>query len=135
MGLFSKTPKPDPAIQIGETRLRYSTNQRWWTFTHKNMEFCAFNSSLVWPGDAGLDSIIKEFEHLQPEMKERIRSGNAVGGGGIPTDEGETVLIKLDELAGKGSYEVGWSGGRTWGDMGVDFVVRGGEIVEEFWGD
>lgn len=134
MGLFRKTPKPDPSIQIGESRIRYSVKHEHWAFTYKNKEFCAYASSFVWPGAGRLDQIIEDFERLQSQMMERIRSGKEIGGG-LPMGVGESVLITLHSLETEGTFEVGWSGGEKWGDMGIDFVVKDGTIIEEFWGD
>ena len=47
-----------------------------------------------------------------------------------------TLLVPaLTDLHASGNYGVSWSGGESWGDMGVDFRISNHEITDEAWGD
>ncbi|RBP44393.1 hypothetical protein DES53_104213 [Roseimicrobium gellanilyticum] len=46
-----------------------------------------------------------------------------------------SYIISIEEWASEQHFEVTWSGDKHWGDMQVDFVIEGEQIVDEVWGD
>jgi hypothetical protein len=41
----------------------------------------------------------------------------------------------LQDFATDKSFEISWFGGASWGDMGVEFTIKDGVILQENWGD
>jgi|GEM_PF-6311541 hypothetical protein len=135
MGIFSKTPKPNPKINFEGIEFTFHRDHEWWDFTYRGIEFCSFTPTLSLPTKAELDSIVSTVESLRPEMRERIAKRLVEWGDGCKLDDEETCSISLEEFAAERSFTVSWSGGAMWGDLGVDFTIKDQAILDESWGD
>jgi hypothetical protein len=135
MGIFSKTPKPNPKITFECIEFTFHRDHEWWEFTYRGAEFCSFTPTLSLPTRAELDSIVSTVESLRPDMRKRLAKGLAEWGDGCKLDDGETCSISLEEFATDRSFSVSWSDGASWGDLGVDFTIKDHAIVDESWGD
>ena len=134
MGLFSKTPKPNPRITVEGIEIDFNRNHEWWSFTYKGTEFCSFEHSFELPSKAELDAILQMAGSLRPEMRTRLQKGLAEWGD-CKLDDGETCSVDLTDYAADRTFAVCWSGGGSWGDLGVEFTIKGQAIVDEVWGD
>lgn len=132
MGLFSKTPKPDPTIIVDGIEIVFQQGQ-FWRFTYRETEFLLFESRLIMPSKAELDEIVKAVESLKPEMRSRMQEGLQKWGGKL--NDGESHSVILDQFAAEKTFGVEWSDGASWGDMGVEFIIKDQGIIDEFWGD
>src|SRR5690242_3909188 len=83
---------------------------------------------LSFPRRHRFQSILADTENLQPEMIQRLSIE-------VKANDGETFLINLTDLHAPDSFEVSWSSGKSWGDVGVDFTIRNHAITDESWGD
>jgi hypothetical protein len=134
MGLFSKTPKLIPKITFEGIEFSYHRDHDWWEFTYRGTEFCSFEPVLNLPTKAQLDSILSTLESLMPQLRTRLEKGLREWTES-KLNEGETHSVDVKDFAKDGTFTVSWSGGASWGDMGVDFTINGQEIVDESWGD
>jgi len=128
MGLFSKRSKANPAVEIDGIKIEYDLANEYWQFSHKGADFVAYSATFIIPSEALLSSILAATENLQPEMIQRLSKE-------VKADDGETFLINLTDLHAQDSFEVSWSSGKSWGDVGVDFTIRNHAITDESWGD
>jgi len=128
MGLFSKRSKANPAVEIDGIKIEYDLANEDWQFSHKGADFVAYSATFIIPSEALLSSILAATENLQPEMIQRLSKE-------VKADDGETFLINLTDLHAQDSFEVSWSSGKSWGDVGVDFTIRNHAITDESWGD
>jgi hypothetical protein len=138
MGFFSKKspakPLPNPTIEFVGIRITYNAEHEWWDFTHESVDFISYGPQFKMPSKEHLDQILVEVTSLMPEMKSRLVK-RLKEWDDVKIDDGETFTIDLTELDKQGTYEITWSGGSQWGDMGVDFVIQNGKIDDEVWGD
>jgi hypothetical protein len=134
MGLFSKTPKPNPKLTVEGIEIEYHSDHEWWGFTYRGIEFCSFEPSLILPAKAELDALVATLESLQPEMRSRLGKGLSEWGE-AKLDDGESCLVHLQDFVADKVVTVSWSDGKSWGDLGVDFTVKGQAIIDEVWGD
>jgi len=134
MGLFSKTPKPNPKITFEGIEFSFHGDHEWWKFTYRGTEFSSFEPVLILPTKAQLDSILSTLESLMPELRTRLEKGLREWSYS-KLDDGETRWVDVKDFAKDGTFSVSWSGGASWGDMGVDFTIKGHEIIDESWGD
>jgi hypothetical protein len=134
MGLFSKTPKPDPKISFEGIEFTFHRGDEWWEFTYRGTEFLSFEPVLVLPTKAQLDSILSTLDSLMPELRTRLKNGLSEWGES-KLDDGEKYFVDVQEFAKDGTFSVSWSDGASWGDMGVEYTIQGHEIVDESWGD
>jgi hypothetical protein len=128
MGLFSKKSKANPAVEIDGIKIEYDLANEFWQFSHKGQDFVAYSATFVIPSQARLSSILTDIEKLKPEMIQRFSKE-------VRANDGEIFLVNLTDLQAQDSFEVSWSGGKSWGDMGVDFTIRNHAITDEAWGD
>lgn len=133
MGIFSKKPKVNPTIEFEGVAVEYKVEQDWWEFTFEGTEFMSHGAKFTWPAQSRLKSILNDIERLKPEMVRRLTEG--FKDAGIKTNEGETYFVVQANNGSAGEFEVTWSGGRNWGDMGIDFMIENHEIVNEEWSD
>src|ERR1043166_3068578 len=134
MGLFSKTPRPNPKITVEGIEIAFHRDNEWWEFAYRGTEFCSFEPTLTLPSKTDLDSILDTLESLKPEMKTRLQKGLKEWGDS-KLDEGESYLVNLQDFAKDKTFTVSWSGGASWGDMGIDFAIKDHAIIDESWGD
>jgi len=134
MGLFSKAPKVTPKITVDGIDIAFHPDHKWWEFTYRDHEFITFQSHLHMPSRGELDSILFDVAALKPEMTERLAKGWKEWGD-VKMYDGESYNINLESFGSEGSFEVSWSGGASWGDMGIDFRIKDHKIVDESWGD
>jgi hypothetical protein len=134
MGIFSKKTKPHPAIETQGLRIEYDTRNECWQFSYAGTDFVAYGTAFVAPPQERLLSILADIEKLRPEMLRRLAEG-LKDSPEVKTNDGETYLVNLTDLHSQGSFEVSWSGGESWGDMGIDFTISNHEITDESWGD
>ena len=134
MGLFSKKRKVNPVIETQGLRIQYDPQSEIWEFKHNGMEFVAYGTSFVVPCLERLAGIQEDVDRLRPEMSRRLTEGwkNSKD---VKTNDGESYFVNLTDLQSSGTFEVSWSGGESWGDVGVDFTIRNHEITDESWGD
>jgi hypothetical protein len=135
MGLFSKTPKPNPKITVEGIDIEFHRDHEWWEFTYRETEFVSFDPALVLPTRAELDAILATLESLQPEIRTRLKKGLSEWGHNSKLDDGETYSVDVKDFAKERTFSVSWSDGASWGDMGVDFTIRDNAIIDESWGD
>src|SRR5262245_17275473 len=134
MGLFSKTPKPNPKITVEGIEITFHQEYEGWEFKYKGNGFCSFGSALTLPPRAELDSILDTFESVKLEMRTRLQKGLSEWGD-CKLDDGESHLINIQDFAAQKTFTVSWSDGASWGDLGVDFTIRDHAIIDESWGD
>jgi hypothetical protein len=134
MGLFSKTPKPNPKITFEGIEFIFNRAHEGWEFTYRGAEFCSFEAALSLPSRAALDSILDSVESLKPEMRKRLAKGLS-GWGDSRLDDGESCSINIQDFTTDQAFTVSWSGGASWGDLGVDFTIKDHQIMDESWGD
>lgn len=134
MGLFSKTSKPNPILTVEGIELTFDRDHEWWKFTYRDTNFWSFGSTLTLPPKAELDSILDVLESLKPEMRERLKKGLREWGDS-KLDDGETYSVDLNDYASARKFDVSWSDGASWGDLGVEFTIKDRAIVDESWGD
>lgn len=135
MGLFSKTPKPNPRILVEGLEIEYNREHDCWGFAFRKTTFCSFGRSLTLPTKSELDAVIHTLELLKPEIQSRLKSGLAKWSECSKLDDGESCLVDIKDLADHKTYRVSWSGGTSWGDLGVDFTIKDSAIFDEEWGD
>jgi hypothetical protein len=135
MGIFSKSPKPNPKIVFEGIEFLFHRNHEMWEFTYREMAFYSHTPSLCLPTKAELDSIVNVAESLFPEMRKRLAKGLAEWRDGCKLDDGEDYSINVDEFTTDRSFSVGFSDGASWGDLGVDFTIKDQKIIDESWGD
>ncbi|MCI0745496.1 MAG: hypothetical protein L0Y58_08835, partial [Verrucomicrobia subdivision 3 bacterium] len=133
MGLFSKTPKPNPKITVEGIGIAFDREHGWWEFTYRGAKFCSFDPALTLPTKAELDSILDTLESLKPEMRTRLQKGLS-GWGASKLDDGESCCVDVQDFATERTFTVSWSGGESWGDLGVDFTIKDHAIIDESWG-
>ena len=134
MGLFSKTPKPNPKITVEGVEIAFHRDHEWWEFTYRGTEFSSFESSLTLPTKAELDSILDALESLKPEMRTRLKKGLSEWGD-LKLDDGESYSVNVQDFAAERTFTVSWSDGASWGDLGADFTIKDRAIIDESWGD
>jgi hypothetical protein len=104
MGIFSKTPKPNPKIAFEGIEFTFHRDHEWWEFTYRGAEFCSFVPTLSLPTKAELDSIVSTVESLKPEMRKRLAKGLAEWGDDSKLDDGETYSISVEEFTADRSF-------------------------------
>ncbi len=134
MGWLSNKTKTKPSIVVEGTVISYCPDAEIWSFEFSGLEFMSAEPRFSLPEKAQLEEIARDFKELQPEMRRRLEKGWEKWGG-PKIDTGETCLVNLTDLAGEGIYEICWSGGEKWGDMGIDFSIKEHAIIDESWGD
>lgn len=134
MGLFSKTPKPNPKITIDGIEIELRHHERW-EFTYRGTTFSSFELSLTLPTKAELDAILNTVDSLQAEMRSRVMKELSEYGDDVKLGDGASCSVDVGHFAAEKTFVISWSGGASWGDLAVDFTIRGQEIVDEAWGD
>ncbi|MGV3755074.1 MAG: hypothetical protein ACO1QS_06805 [Verrucomicrobiota bacterium] len=134
MGLFSKTPKPNPKITFEGIEFTFHRDHEWWSFTYRGTDFNSFEPVLILPTKAQLDSILSTLESLMPELRTRLKKGLSEWSDS-KLDDGETCSLDVQEFAKDGTFSVSWSDGASWGDMGVEYTIKDHAIIDESWGD
>ena len=134
MGIFSKTPKPNPKITVEGIEIVFHQEYAGWAFTYRGTDFTSFEPTLTLPTTQELNSILDTIESLKPEMKKRLTKGPD-GTGGLQLDDGEAYMVDTKSFATERSFVVSWSGGVSWGDMGIEFTIKDHAIIDESWGD
>ena len=134
MGIFSKTPKPNPKISFEGVEFTFQRDHEWWEFTYRGTEFCSFEPVLTLPTKTQLDSILSTLESLMPELRKRLEKGLSEWSDS-KLDDGETYSVDVKEFTRDGTFSVSWSGGASWGDMGVEYTIKDRAILDESWGD
>ena len=134
MGIFSRKPQPKPMITIEGIEVYYDPDQNWWEFTYREQEFISFSSQLNMPNQDELNTILSSVATLTTEMLERLEKGWKEWEK-VKMNDGESSAINIENFSREGSFEVSWSGGASWGDIGIDFTIKNQKIVDESWGD
>jgi len=128
MGLFSSKPKLQPKLTIEGMEITYNSKSEFWEFKYRDTEFWVCSPVGTAPTKPELDSILETVEALKPAMKSRLKQWVAV-------DDGESYFIEVGDFAGDKTFEVTWAEGASWGDMGVDFTIKDGAILDVSAGD
>ncbi len=134
MGLFSKTPKPNPKLIIDRVEVEFHPDYGGWEFRYRGTEFLSFEPALTMPTKTQLDSILETVESLKPDLRARLQKGLREWGD-CKLDDGESYSINVQDFATSGSFIISWSDGESWGDLGVDFTIKDHAIADESWGD
>jgi len=134
MGLFKKPTKILPRITIEGIDVVFDPDHNWWEFSYEGTGFITFESQLFMPSREQLDGILSDVTALRSVMLDRLSKGWS-DWDGVKMDDGESYQINLAEFSTEGSFEVSWSGGASWGDMGIEFTILNREILHETWGD
>ena len=134
MALFSKKPKVKWIIKTQGLQIEFDPENGIWQFSDGGVDFVLYGSTCAVPSPEQLREIQAEINRLCPEMNRRLAEGLR-DCEGAKMNDGETFLVNLTDFTSEGSFEVCWSGGESWGDMGVDFTIKNHEISDESWGD
>ena len=134
MGIFSKTPKPNPKITVEGVEITFHQEYGGWAFTYRGAEFSSFESALTLPTKVELDAILGTLESLKPEMRTRLQKGLSEWADS-KLDDGESYSVNIQDFATDKTFTVSWSDGASWGDLGVDFTIKDHAISDESWGD
>ena len=134
MGLFSKTPKPNPMIAFEGIEFLFHRDHELWEFTYRGTRFSSFAPVLILPTKAQLDSILSTLESLMPELRTRLQNGLKEWSDST-LDDGETQRVDVKDFVSDGIFFVSWSDGASWGDLGVEFTIKESSIIDESWGD
>ena len=134
MGLFSKKSKPKPAIETLGLRIEFDPDNEVWQFSDNGIDFVFYGPACVAPSRDQLTDIHADLTRLRPEMMRKLAEGWKQWPG-VKMNDGETLLVNLTNLHSESSFEVCWSGGASWGDMGIDFTIKNHAITDESWGD
>ena len=121
-------------ITIEGIEVYYDPDQNWWEFTYREQEFISFSSQLNMPNQDELNTILSSVATLTTEMLERLEKGWKEWEK-VKMNDGESSAINIENFSREGSFEVSWSGGASWGDIGIDFTIKNQKIVDESWGD
>ena len=134
MALFSKKPKIKPTVETQGLRIEFDSESEIWQFSDKGMDFVVYGSTCAAPSPEQLMEIQADVTRLRPDMTRRLGEGlrNCEG---AKMNDGESILVNITDFQSQGAFEVCWSGGESWGDMGVDFTIKNHEITDESWGD
>jgi hypothetical protein len=136
MGLFSRAAKPNPKIIVDGIDIEFYRDQEWWGFTYRGIKFASFELSLMLPTKVELAGILATVDSLKAEMRSRLKKGlSEWGDGDVKLDDGESCLVDLAKFVSEKTFIASWSGGRSWGDVGVDFTIKDQVIIDEAWGD
>ena len=127
-------PKPDPKIIVEVVQIKFHRDHEGWGFTYRGAEFSSFELSLTLPTKRELDAILDTLESLKPEMKSRLKKVLSKWGDST-LDDGESYLVDVEAFATERTFTVSWSGGASWGDLGVDFTIKDHAIIDEVCGD
>ncbi len=130
MGLFTKKAKANPVVETQGLRIQYDPTSEIWQFSHNGTDFVGYGTTFVVPSPERLASIQADIDRLRPEMTRRLADSK-----NVKSNDGETYLVNLTDLQSSGTFELSWSGGESWGDMGVDFTINNHDITDESWGD
>ena len=128
MGLFSSKPKPAPKLTVEGIEITYNGKSDFWEFKYRETEFCVFESIAVLPTKTELDAILETVEALKPEMKSRLKQW-------VTVNDGESYFVEVKDFSKEKTFEVTWSEGASWGDIGVDFTIKDRAILHETCGD
>ena len=134
MALFSRKPKVRPIIETQGLRIEFDSENGIWQFSDGGFDFVIYGSTCAVPSPEQLREIQADINRLRPEMTRRLAEGLR-DCEGAKMNEGESFLVNLTGFKSEGIFEVCWSGGESWGDMGVDFTIKNHEITDEAWGD
>lgn len=134
MGLFRKAPKQKPIVVTQGIELEFDPNGAYWAFSYRGVRFASFDHRLELPSVATLNEFIDTVDALKPEMLSRLSKG-LEGWGDAKINEGESFSVDFTSLPSQGTIMVSWSDGEHWGDLGADFTIKDGKIIEEAWGD
>lgn len=133
MPFWRKKPIVYPKITVAGIDIYYNAKNPEWSFTYKKIDFISYSAQFVLPSLPELDAILQDVEILNQEMFNRCQTVMKEYG---DTSDGELLSIHLDTFADKQTIEVSWcSMDESWGDMGVDFIIKNGIIEDECWGD
>jgi hypothetical protein len=135
MGIFSKTPKPNPKITIEGIEIAFHQEYAGWAFTYRGTDFLSFKPTLTLPTKLELDFILDTLESLKPEIRTRLQKGLSEWGDGSKLEDGESYSVNVQEFSTDKSFTVSWSDGASWGDLGVDITIKDHAIIDESWGD
>jgi len=136
MGLFSNAQKSNPTIIVEGIEIEFHRDHEWWGFNYRDTEFASYELSLTLPSKAELDIILNTLEALKPELLSRLKKGlNEWCGEQSKLNDGESYSVDVNLFASEKTFTVTWSDGESWGDMGVDYTIKGGSIIDESWGD
>lgn len=136
MGLFSKKPiqKPNPTVTWdGITYVFHRVDFDYWTFSYKGYNFDSSGEALTLLSNADLETIITIMESLNGEMRSRMITTLTLYEC-AKLDTGERCSVDITNFNRDKSFIVSWSS-EIWGDLGVDFTIENGVIVDEYWAD
>lgn len=134
MKWFGKGEAIFPEVVHGLIVAAYSPREECWTFKYQDIEYLSWGHRLNLPDESELEAIHNDVLILMPEMKERISLGWQ-GQEEAVVDDGEEYFVNITEFRLQDEFGVCWSGGASWGDMGVEFTLHNRRIVGEEWGD
>lgn len=134
MGIFSRKAKANPVVETQGLRLTYDLDNEIWQFSHEGTDFAAYGATFVVPSLERMASIQADIAKLRPEMTRRL-ADYCKDSTDVKPNDGESYIVNLTDLQSLGTFEVCWSGGESWGDLGVDFEINNHEIANESWGD
>lgn len=121
-------------VCVEGTKIWYNVDTCDWDFSFRGVNFVHRGEAFRFPGAGKLDEVLMDIACLRDEMRRRLADPEGASQG-LELDGEETILVSLDDLESSGTFEVEWSGGTTWGDLGVSFSIRNREIVGEDWVD
>jgi hypothetical protein len=127
MGLFSKM-KSNARIVVEGVEIEFDRAREFWNFLYRGTEFSSHGNSLILPSKAELDAILDTLNGLKSTMKASLKKGfNQELNSKV--DDGESYLVDVKTFVTERSFVVSWIGGKSWGDMGVDFTINAAQLL------
>ena len=122
-----------PKVRIRDIDLHYRCEDPEWSFEYKDIGFVSYTAQFILPSLEELDRILDDVENLREDMLNRCRS---YWKDHEHASDGELLLIDLEHYSSDSVVRVSWCGNDdSWGDMGVDFVIKNSKVEGESWGD
>ncbi|MGB2738922.1 MAG: hypothetical protein WBC60_00025 [Cognaticolwellia sp.] len=134
MGLFGR--KKEPLILVTDNftvTVDIKSNQ--WFLDYRNVEFNFESAKLVLPTTEKLDEYISIVEKKLPFVVEEMKlltNGDNSDGSIVNFNNARVSLITVEN---EFEFSASILGDESWGDMGYDIWYRGGEIINEGFGD
>jgi len=129
---FKKKNKITPIVKFNgiTAEIEKDWSDLSWKFTYKKIEFNTEDHILNIPSTDELDEYLAWIEKNKTHIEKSITETMKEWGGNINAAKVAAITIE-----NKNKISVLYLGDDTWGDMGGDFIIENGNIVNEGWAD
>jgi len=117
-----------------ELKSSFQRDDDLWSFPYHGTQFFSFDLSWKVPTKSELDGILNTLESLKPEMRSSLQKILS-DWNGAKLDDGESYSVNVQDFASEETFTVTWLDRKSWGDLGVDFLIKSGTIIDETLGD